>query len=55
MVDRRSLGDLGFAVLLGLTVLAIARPQVALHRKAAAVQLASADRVPAHDRIGVFG
>ncbi len=58
MVDRLSLGDLGFAVLLGLTFLAIARPQPALHGKAytpAAVQLASADRVPAHDRIGVFG
>jgi len=58
MVDRQSLGDLGFAILLGLTLLALARPQP-IHRERMAsppaVQLASADRAPAHDRIGLFG
>jgi len=51
-------GDLGFAILLGLTLLALARPQP-IHKESvaspAAVQLASADRAPAHDRIGLFG
>jgi len=58
MVDRQSLGDIGFAVLLGLTLLALARPQPIHHRTVAAppaIQLASADRVPARDRIGLFG
>jgi hypothetical protein len=58
MVDRRSLGDLGFAVMLGLTLLALARPQPVNEKPVAsphAIQFASADRAPSHDRIGLFG
>lgn len=57
MTDRHWLGDLGLAVLLALPLLALARPQPADHRVAAApaaVAMASADRVPTAGRIGLL-
>jgi len=57
MTDRQWLGDLSLAVLLALPLLALARPQPVVHKAAAApaaVNLASADRVPTAGRIGLF-
>jgi hypothetical protein len=44
--------------MLGLTLLALARPQPVNEKPVAsphAIQFASADRAPSHDRIGLFG
>ena len=56
MTDRQWLGDLSLAVLLALPLLALARPQPVVHKTAApaAVNLASADRVPTAGRISLF-
>ena len=57
MTDRQWLGDLSLAVLLALPLLALARPQPVVHKAPAApaaVNLASADRVPIAGRIGLF-
>jgi hypothetical protein len=57
MTNRQRLGDLSLAVLLALPLLALARPQPADHKAAAApspVTLTSADRAPTAGRIGLF-
>ena len=57
MTDRQWLGDLSFAVLLALPLLALARPHPADHKAGAspaAMTFGTADRVPTAGRIGIL-
>lgn len=58
MFDRHWLGDIGVAVLLALPLVAIARPQPAVHKHIAtpaAAKLVTADRLPGNGRISLLG
>ena len=59
MTNRRWFGDLGFAVLIALSLVALARPNpVHQHRTAtmsAAAKVAVTDRLPGSGRISLLG
>jgi hypothetical protein len=60
MVDRRSLGDVGIAVLLALPTAVLAHYPAALPQQATSVaaqqmQVIAAERSPLHSRFGLRG
>jgi hypothetical protein len=58
MIDRQTLGDIAFAILLALPLVAFARPEAPVHKNIetpAAAKLAIADRLPGDGRISLLG